>query len=123
MLKKAIKKLKSEMSKNNNPYIQVVGGFMLQHLNENPERAEKILQEGKTIEKSLEEMKNAAKKKQVGGCAMLTDQEGFEIVLKYFGIDGLVKDAAIATVQVKMETIERVSGKVIDFDVSLDDFI
>lgn len=80
-------KLQSEMTQNTtNSYIQVVGGFLLQHLTENPQDAEKILTADKTIGKSLKEMENAARKKKVDNCALLTDQEGFAIVLKYFGI-------------------------------------
>lgn len=100
MLDKAIEKLKEEIDKNkNNFYIQVVGEFLLQHLDSNPQDAEKVLTEGKTILKSLNEMKKEAEKKKVGNCAVLTDQEGFNVVLKYFGINAaateppIVKDA------------------------------
>ena len=87
MLQKVIAKLKSEMDKNsNNPYIQVVGSFLFNYLESSPEAAEKILTEDKTIIKSLDAMKNEASKKKIGNCAVLTDQEGFDIVLKYFGI-------------------------------------
>jgi hypothetical protein len=123
MLGKAIEKIKSEMSKNTNPYVQVVGQFLLQHLETTPGAAEKILQEDKTIIKSLDAMKNEAKKKQVGGCAMLTDQEGFEIVLKYFGIDGKVSNKHMANVEGKAVPEVKPAAKDIDFDVSLDDFI
>lgn len=123
MLGKAIEKIKSEMSKNTNTYVQVVGQFLLQHLETTPGAAEKILQEDKTIIKSLDAMKNEAKKKQVGGCAMLTDQEGFEIVLKYFGIDGKVSNKHMAHVECKAVPDVKPAAKDIDFDVSLDDFI
>ncbi|ATW24140.1 hypothetical protein [Candidatus Formimonas warabiya] len=89
MFDKAVAKIKSEMDQNkNNSYIQVVGGFLLQHLNENLGAAEKIMQEGKTIAKSLDSMRNEASKKKVGNCAMFTPTEGFNIVLKYFNIAG-----------------------------------
>ena len=82
MLKNAISKIQSEMDKNvNNPYVQVVGGFLLQHLKSNPESSEKIMAADKTIAKSLDEMRKAAEKKRVGNCAVLTDQEGFSVVL------------------------------------------
>lgn len=94
MLKKAIEKIKSEMDQNkNSTYIQVVGAFLLKHLKENPGAAEKVLVQDKTIAKSLDEMRKAAEKKKVGSCAVLTDQEGFEVVLKYFGIETGIKQA------------------------------
>ncbi len=97
MLNEAISKLRSEMDQNNNnPYIQVIGQFLLQFVNEHPDSAEKILTEGKTIGNSLSEMRKAAEKKKVGNCAVLTDQEGFEIVLKYFGIENSIQNCNIS---------------------------
>lgn len=120
----AIEKLKDEMSKNkNNPYIHVVGEFLIQHLNGNPESFKKVLEEGKTIGKSLEEMRKAAEKKKVGNCAVLTDQEGFEIVLKYFGIEAGKAPVIVSTVKevyVK-PVLEEAVG--IDFDVKLEDLL
>lgn len=122
MLEKAIGKIKSEMNKENNPYVKVVGEFLLQYLNENPEAAEKILATDKSIVKSLTEMRKAAEKKKVGNCAVLTDQEGFGIVLKYFEID------APAGQHIECSTAPRVAEPVkkeseIDFDVKLEDFL
>lgn len=71
----------------NDPYVQVVGEFLLQHLDKNPQDAEKIFADDKTIAKSLEEMRKVAEKKKVKNCAMFTPQEGFELVMKYFGIE------------------------------------
>ena len=88
MLNNAITKIQDEMTKNqNNTYIQAVGGFLLERLKTNPAAAEKIVAADKTIGKSLDEMKAEAQKKKVGNCAVLTDEEGFAVVLKYFGID------------------------------------
>lgn len=122
MLEEAIKKIKEEMDKNNNPYVKVVGEFLVQHLNTNSDSAEKILDKEKSIIKSLDEMRKAAEKKKVGNCAVLTDQEGFEIVLKYFGI----KASDVATQAPVKETITKLDSKgpkEIDFDVRLDDFL
>jgi hypothetical protein len=124
MLEKAIRKIETEMDQNKkNSYVQIVGGFLLQHLNNNPEAAEKMLQEGKTLVKSLDEMKKAAEKKRVGNCAVLTDEEGFAVVLQYFGVDGkeLVetpKDKNV--VQFPAPAVKRSS---VDFDVDLDDLL
>ena len=65
MLSKAIEKLQSEMTKNKtNPMIQVVGGFLLKHLENNPLDAEKIIIEDKTIGKSLDEMRKRSFEKK-----------------------------------------------------------
>lgn len=115
----AKEKINSEMSSNNNnPYIQVVGNFLLQHLESDPGAAEKILAKDKNITKSLEAMRKAAEKKKVGNMAVLTDAEGFAVVLKYFGIDGQpVNVEAPAVTPVKQEKPTD------DFNVSLDDFL
>lgn len=119
MLEKAILKIKTEMEQNNNnSYIQIVGEFLLRYLESDPSAAEKILTEEKTIAKSLDEMRKAAEKKKVGNCAVLTDQEGFEIVFKYFGIE-----AGAAKVEVKNHAATRPVKKNIDFDVKLEDLL
>lgn len=89
-----------------NSYIQVVGEFLLKHL-ENPGSAERILAQEKTIGKSLDEMRKEAEKKKVGNCAVLTDAEGFAVVLRYFGIE------PAAAPEPKQD----------DFDVKLEDLL
>lgn len=105
MLTDAIKKLEAEMASNTNPYIQAVGAFLVDHLNKSPKDAEKFLVADKTILKSLDAMKSAAEKKKVGNCAVLTDQEGFAIVLKYFGIDGQAPTAAQKAIEIKLDDL------------------
>ena len=65
MLEQAIKKLETEIEQNNNnSYIRVVGDYLLQHLIANPNSAEKIMAEGKTVAKSLDK-KNMANIEQL----------------------------------------------------------
>ena len=87
MLNRAIEKLENEISASNK-YVQVIGQFLLEHIQAHPEAAEKILAEDKTIKGSLQHMKNEARKQAIEGAAILTDEEGFTIVLSYFGIEG-----------------------------------
>lgn len=129
MLNKAIKKINEEIEKVSNPYVKVVGEFLLKQLKAIPEAAEKILAKDKSILKSLDEMQKAAQKKRVGNCAVLTDQEGFEIVLKYYGIESksvevVTSDRKIITVPAE-NIIKEVNKKAdeIEFDVSLDDLL
>ncbi|WP_284641210.1 hypothetical protein [Paenibacillus silviterrae] len=87
MLNKAVEKLNTEIEKENKPYVTAIGNFLLQHLQSKPHDAEKILSQDKSIVKSLDAMRAVAEKNKVGNCAVLTDQEGFAIVLNYFGIE------------------------------------
>lgn len=119
MLAEAISKIKAEMEQNNNnSYVQVVGNFLLQHLDGNPQDAEKIMVTEKTIVKSLDDMRKVAEKKRVDNCAVLTDQEGFEIVLGYFGMNG--KPAPIVhNAPVPEAPLKHSPG----FDVKLEDLL
>ena len=86
MLEKANEKLTNEMTSNpNHPYVQAVGQYLLNHLEAQPEHAENILAEDRTILKSLDVMRRFAERKKVGNVAVLTDDEGFAVVLQYFG--------------------------------------
>jgi hypothetical protein len=115
-MQEAIAIVKTEMEKENNPYVKVVGQFLLQHLDKNPSDAEKIIIAEKTILKSLDEMRKAAEKKKVGNCAVLNDEEGFTIVLKYYGIDR-------KPVAFESPVVVPVHLNSKNFDVKLDDFL
>ena len=67
MLEKATEKLTNEMTSNpTQPYVQVVGQYLLNHLEAQPEHADNILAEDKTILKSLDVMRRFAERKKVG---------------------------------------------------------
>lgn len=115
MFSDAIAKLQAEIdSSKNNSYVKAVGGFLKKYLEGNPEVAKQVLVEGKTIKGSLVEMKKEARKNQVDNCGILTDEEGFAVVLKYYGI------APAETLESKT-TVPAPKGT--DFDVKLDDFL
>lgn len=116
----AVMKLRDEMAQNpKHSYIQLIGNFLIENLQSNPAAAEKILAKDKTIKGSLNAMKDVARKSQVDGCSMMTDTEGLEIVLKYFGIDGKATAAVQKTEPVR--PVQTMRG--IEFDVSLDDLL
>lgn len=124
MLKDAISKIQTEMNQNaNHPYIKAVGGMLLQHLEVNPGAAEQILAEGKTIKGSLKEMEKEARKKQVDGCAVLSDQEGFVVVLKYFGIAAGQAPVKTAASVAKHEPKPLPEKPADVFDVKLEDLL
>lgn len=117
MYQQAVEKLQTEIGQNqNNPYIQVVGKFLIQHISQHQGAAAQILTEGKTIAKSLDAMRDKAAKKKVGNYAVLTDQEGFETVLRYYGISTKDKTTEISP------PVADVPKKP-DFDVNLEDLL
>lgn len=107
MSQSAIQKLQAEMTKStDDPYVQLIGQFLIDHVNKNPQDAEKLAVADKTILKSLDAMTAAAKAKQKNGRAMLSDAEGFAIVLKYFGIEGQAQAAAtIASKKIELDDL------------------
>ncbi|MFS8214787.1 hypothetical protein [Paenibacillus sp. S29] len=115
-MEQATKKLKAEMDKSKNKYVKVIGEFLLQHIQGNPQDADKLLDKDKTIAKSLNAMRKAAEKVKEGNMAMLSDAEGFAVVLEYFGIDG---ESQV------VQTVSTVPSKpsVASFDVSLEDLL
>lgn len=90
MKEQAIAKLRTEMNNNtNNPYVLAIGEFLIRHIEANPHDADKFLAADKTIEKSLKAMETEARARRKGSnMVMLSDAEGFQIVLKYFGAEG-----------------------------------
>jgi hypothetical protein len=132
MLEKALEKLKAEMDQNkNNDYVQCVGEFLINHLKENPADGEKILSEGKTITKSYDEIEKEARKKTKKNRAVIIPQEGFYIVMKYFGIKSdfskvnKISETKTETPssEVKIKTQEKIHKSSIDFDVNLDELL
>ncbi len=89
MLQQALQKLNAEISSadKKHKYIPVVGGFLINHVRNNPDHANLIMAEGKTLAGSVQAMAAEAKKIAFQGCGVLTDEDGFNIVLRYFGID------------------------------------
>jgi hypothetical protein len=119
MLQEAISKLKTEMEANrSNQYIQYIGKFLLGHIEKNSQDAEKILTANKTIGKSLDAMRTVAQTKKIGNVAMLTPDEGFKVVLEYFGIN-----SDTLTVPTEASSPAAKPKPLSDFDVKLDDFI
>lgn len=108
MQNEAISKLQSEITESKNPAVQVIGQFLLQHVETNPEDAACILKTDKSIMKSLEAMRKVAEKKKVGNMAVLSDDEGFAIVLNYFKTED---DAALPAQKDKQSTTTTPQGE------------
>lgn len=121
MVTEAISKIKEEMKNGNSPYITVIGEFLLKHLEFNPIDASKILNKDKSISKSVDAMKDVASKRKVGNYAVLTDSEGFEIVLRYFEIDSKITNKQIKDIEQPKEKLIQHTEDI--FDVKLEDFL
>jgi len=87
-MEKAIAKLEEEIKESKEPYIKFIGQYMIDHIKGTPADAAAIMQEGKTVDGSLAFMKDKAKAKATGGCAMFTPDEGFAIIMEYYGLQG-----------------------------------
>lgn len=124
MLKKAKEKLQAEMKANaGNSYIQYVGKFLLNHIDKNPEDAEKLTNDEKSIGKSLEAMRKVAQKKKNGNVAMLTPEEGLTVVLSYYGVKNHVELPTPATKETHTEVKEEPVTVDTDFHVDLDSLL
>lgn len=116
MLIQAENKIKEEMEKENNPYVQTIGEFLINYIKRNENEAEKIIADDtKTIMGSVAEMKKEAGKNRVGNMAMLTPEQGYAVALKYFGI----KNNNMIKVKCSFDSAKE-NG---DFSASLDDFL
>jgi len=86
-MKEALDKIQAELVANpKNKYAQVVGAFLIDYVRKNPQEADKIMTEGKSITGSLSAMRDEASKHKEGNVGVLTPDEGFNVVLNYFGV-------------------------------------
>lgn len=118
-------KIQAEVGTGNHSYTRAIGNFLLQHLEAHQEDASKILAKDKTIAGSQNEMRKEAEKHRSGSCAVLTDEEGFAMVLKYYGIDGAAPPRPAAPAPPKPDPVpaQRPQKPAVDFDVNLDDLL
>lgn len=130
VIQQAIEKIKEEMEKDKNPYTTVIGNYVLKNIEVNKPSAEKIVEGKKNISGSLEAMKKEAQKVAKNGVGILTDEEGFAIVAKYFEFEGV--QSSVEDVQIKAEVIDFPKKEIVQnttsrpqngFSASLDEFI
>ena len=126
MLNKAIEKIKSEVENNKKQYIKLIGDFIIDHLTKNPSDAEKVLNEDKTLVKAFNKVREAASKVQVNGCGIVSDADGFKIVLEYYEISG--EPTNFNPLQDKDNQVSEQKDNVIKlhnkrFDADLDDLL
>lgn len=104
MLQQALQKLQKEIGeKSKDIYINHVGAFLIKHVKAHPEHAAFIITEGKTISGSYNFMEAEARKRKA---RVLTDEEGFRIVLTYFGIPLQVEVKRTAEPELSISSID-----------------
>ncbi|EGG33423.1 hypothetical protein [Paenibacillus sp. HGF5] len=103
MLQQALQKLQKEVGeKHDKKYVQHVGAFLISYVRKHPEHAAFILTEGKTISASIGMMRSEAMKND----GVLTDEEGFNIALKYFGIPIQNEQQAVEIPELNVSSID-----------------
>lgn len=85
---RAIAKIDAEIEKEKgNRILEIIGEFLINLVTATPDAAEKLLDEKKNLKGAYEAMRNEARKYQKDGCAVLTDDEGFEVICGYYGLE------------------------------------
>lgn len=89
MLSDAIQRIENEIdSEKSNLNIKVIGEFMIRYIQQNPSAAAVVCTNGKFLSGAYKAIEDYAKKKpKHGNCVAVAPDEGFEQVLKYFGIE------------------------------------
>ncbi len=125
LINKAIEKLNSEMDKEDKKEIRVIGEFLLNQVTSNEDIAKAILTEGKTIMKSLDDMKRIARQRAINGCTVIDPEEGFEIVMNYFGIKKKLEIKNSETKVISLNEYKKIEAepKESKFEVNLDDLL
>ena len=122
---KAIAKIDAEIEKaKGSRAYEVIGDYLINLVTAHPEAAEKLMDEKKSLAGAYKEMESNARKKAHNGCAVLTDEEGFEIVCDYFGLD-YQPCSGLSAVKTKpaASTAEAVAKPTPQLDINLDDLL
>lgn len=81
----AVEKINQEMQKRpDDPYVEIIGHYIIDRCGLDAD-CEKRAASEKTLEGAMKAVQEAAKKKAVNGCAVLTPDAVFGEVDKYFG--------------------------------------
>lgn len=82
----AVEKINQEMQKRpDDPYVEIIGHYIIDRCGLDAACERKAAAEKKTLEGAMKAVQEAAKKKAVNGCAVLTPDAVFGEVDKYFG--------------------------------------
>lgn len=82
----AMDKIRDEMAKSKDKYVEVVGEYLTDYLLAHPEAETALLDKDRSIADSLAAVRKEAEKVRTGNMAILDDRTVFGIVLGYFGL-------------------------------------
>lgn len=117
MVNRAMDKIRDEMAaKANHPGVQTVGQFMTMLLQNRPETAGQILQEGKTLEGAFRDVQKYAEGHKTGNYAFVPPDKADEIVRGYYGI-GDAKAEPQAPAEQYVKTLITKQDKFDDLDL------
>lgn len=89
---RAMDRIRDEMAQSRVPGVQGAGEMMTAMLRSNPEWAEKILNDKKTLADLYTTMEQTARKKASGGMYYMPPTEAMSIAREYYGLDGDMPD-------------------------------
>lgn len=90
MLEKIKNTFDTELNQKKNSTYERIAAYVLERCRENPTTMEAVaaaVEEKKNIAGAVEEMKKEAKKTAINGIGCLSDEEGYSIIMKYFGVE------------------------------------
>ena len=90
MLEKALDKIEAEMMKNSDNHMMVsINDYLVEICKKSPVAAEKIANSEKTMKGAIAHLTAYAKKKAVSGCAVIKDDEAFNVICDYYKISDI----------------------------------
>lgn len=95
--------------------------FLIDMVTDNPELAEKITAKKEVLKSAYNNLRETARKRQVGGCGDVPDKEGFEIIMNGLGISGY--EVVMSPTVRKIGTPEESAAKRKRTYLDLDDFL
>lgn len=116
----AIEKINAEMQKRpDDLYMEIVGHYIIDRCGEDEACEKKAADSGKSLAGAMAAVRNAAKKKAVGNCAVLTPGEVFSMIDKYFGfpVDARAQERAMASVS-GASTVATAAHAAVSLDLS-----
>lgn len=121
----AMDKIRDEMAGRGDPGVQVIGEAMTRLLQLQPELADKVLEEGKTLKGAFAKVRDWAKANAKGGFCYVPPVKAAEIVAEYWGVDTTAMMQAVqgaethAHAQAVAEAAAETAGDALDLDALL----
>lgn len=122
----AIEKINTEMQKRpDDLYMEIIGHYIIDRCGADEACEKKASAEGKTLTGAMAAVRNAAQKKAVNNCAVLTPNEVFSNIDKYFGFpaDTRAQDRAMVSVSSASVTAQAVPAAPAAVSLDLSDFL